>query len=812
MAAVLAACGGGSQALPPVIGLSGPGVEGPGALTADQMNATLPTAISPESDVPPPIPTALQAVAHSAAAGVRSTKGLNWNPAAGAPSVSALTVSPVDGTLWAVTLPVAGKLDGAIYNNKGGTWQQFTQAAAGSVAVDRQGSVYAVSRSTGGIYEYAAPAATPGPGASPLPMNTWFPIGGHASSVTVGADGTPYILSNTAPTGNNAVYRYGAVPLKTGFHWTQLKGAGVQIAASYDTNGEPVPPAAPTVTFLPNGFFLVHSSGGIFYYNSAGAAPGYVKFPPTPANGSPASSGVAPTLGGLYALAYPSSLSGEKIFKFDYAAAKWLDQGSYLATGLASGVIPSSGATPLYAFSAAGTVSVGSVATPAPGPSTLPFTVSIDAGALTANPKMSPGATNIYIFGQQVPLPGSAPPVWVVAKDATGALSPFPSGTVPPIPFYGGSTMSGLTSQTIQLPPLNSARIYISNGPLAITTTSGPAPWTMDGSRTTTFDFAEYTWVAPSAIFYTDTTQVDGIGLDLTIGLTGSANQKTGLKAGALTQVYNGITALSAPWQTLVSQFPYRVMSPDGVNYGAGPPAPIPTAASGGALPGFYPGTFLDSAILAAWNTYQAPNWLTINGVGGELANAPVYGQVDANGNFNFYLAQSTTGTLVATIPSPFNPAFQFGGGVLSATAYPATWGPATETMMEQNGPYLLPTSISVIVTPTGSPQPNPYPTTYAWPQNKVYPNAAATIGNKVSTALNRGIYSVNPIACPPPSPLYPNAAYQNQYAAVVSTVASNPLYGFGQSYTIPYNDQCGLSTTIQDPAPTGLSITIFKD
>ena len=359
---------------------------------------------------------------------------------------------------------------------------------------------------------------------------------------------------------------------------------------------------------------------------------------------------------------------------------------------------------------------------------------------------------------------------YVVVTNAGGTIAPFPtSGTVPAIPFYGGSTTSGSTSQPIHLPPLISARVYISYGPLSITVNSGPSPWAGDSSKNVYWDFIEYNWASTTSTAFVDTSQVNAIGLALTTTLSGAGSPvTTGFKSGSITQIANGINAIGSPWTTLTSQMPYRVLAPVSVQWGPGGNA---------GLPGFFPGNFNDANILAAWNAYQAPNWMTLQNVGGGFST--LYGQVDAGENFNFYTAQSTSSQIVATIPSPFGNAYGF-----TETA--------TEAVYLQNQPFLLPASMG-----SGS-----------WPYNATNAAAAGTIGNMVSTAINRGVFNI-PIQSACGVTLYPGASYQNQYAAVVHKVAANVAYGYSQAYALPYDDQCNNSTTITNTAPTSLSVTI---
>ena len=183
------------------------------------------------------------------------------------------------------------------------------------------------------------------------------------------------------------------------------------------------------------------------------------------------------------------------------------------------------------------TVSAAAAASPTPiDANHVAFVVQIAPGSLTAAPNVSPSAVNIYITGQQTQTGANATcssSSFLQVTDAQGDTAPL--STVPAIPFYGGATTSGLTSQVIQLPALCSGRIYISvNGPLTINSSSGPAPWANVAGFPTKFDVVEYTMpanalAAPSMDI--DTTQENMIGLDLTMNMTGTQKGLAGRPA-----------------------------------------------------------------------------------------------------------------------------------------------------------------------------------------------------------------------------------------------------------------------------------------
>jgi hypothetical protein len=445
------------------------------------------------------------------------------------------------------------------------------------------------------------------------------------------------------------------------------------------------------------------------------------------------------------------------------------------------------------------------------------FVVQIAPGAMSAAPNVTPSAVYMYVTGQQTTT-GATPTCgsWLEVTDPSGDTAPFPTAnaTVAPIPFYGNGTTSGTTSQVIQLPPLCSGRIYISvNGPLAITSSSGPAPWAYGGSAgfPAKYDMVEYTMpanghAAPSTDV--DTSQENMIGLDLTLNLVGtqSGSQTTGVKAGFMTQVNQTAASFGNAWSTVInSQWPTRLLSPLSVQYVIG-------STGSTSLPGFNPGTFIDGAIQTAWNNYASPNCMNVtvsSATGDALAGKTVIGQVDGSGNFDFYdpavvthcavnLNASNSGNMVAQIPSLFNQNFwisNIAGG----------WSSASGSELMENGPFLLPASA---VSSSGT-------VSFTNP----YAKGSADIGNSVATALNRGVFdpSINPAYanqpyCPTVAQLYPTtgpAATQNLWATAVWAVAKNTTYGFGQAYAIPYDDKCGFSTDIQDTGARVMTVTV---
>jgi hypothetical protein len=257
-------------------------------ISAAEMSASYPQSKSPASFVVQPMPQTrlLPASAMANAPGgvaPRSVGALRWSQLSG--DAVGIAVAP-DGSLWALSDQPAG-INKSIWHYVNGNWSNIPGAAA-SIAVGPTGILYAVNGTTGVVYAYSG--------------SSWSSIGGGARSVTTGADGAVYILSNTnIVNGNSAVWKY------AGGTWTQQAGSGSQLANSFDPNTYTV---AGVGSIVPNGYFLLNSNGGIYYY-SPGA--GYVQFPGT-------ASGLAPITGGFFELSYPSS-SNELPSYFDYVTA-----------------------------------------------------------------------------------------------------------------------------------------------------------------------------------------------------------------------------------------------------------------------------------------------------------------------------------------------------------------------------------------------------------------------------------------------------------------------------------------------------------
>ena len=450
--------------------------------------------------------------------------------------------------------------------------------------------------------------------------------------------------------------------------------------------------------------------------------------------------------------------------------------------GVATGV--TFAANTSYVFALAISTQPIPTAAPKPTPTAMPTPTPSASAAPTATPIVGVAGTfplsivnngspiasaniNLYIYGQSPTAPN---PFFGVHAD--GSTYPLANSSVQPIPWNGGNT----NTETVYLPPLIGGRVYVVDGTLLkpiFTAGSGgpvaPAPWANDGSQNVYFDDIEYAETSPLNVNF-DVSQTDAIGLDLAVSATnGAGTQTIGLKSGAISAFIAALNGLAtpSPWDTLANQ-PKHITNPQ---HGS---------------PNFFPNAnFLDINIMAAWTSYENGNWFELTAASLSSTNYPgaLYGTEDTNGNMNFYSTQNiTTGTLIGTIGNPMT----------YATANNTT---VTQETFAQNGTF----GDFTIADST-------------------YPTLGPAVGNRVSGALNSGVFVPSPLPASPWTSVQPictgrfisgGAAYQNQFANLLHQVANTYAYVAGAAYGYPYDDLCGTSTDTTSNGITGMTITI---
>jgi len=226
------------------------------------------------------------------------------------PGAASFVAAAPDGSLWVLSNGgPQGSNDKFIWHLVSGTWTNISGAAS-RLAVAPNGTLFAIN-SGGGVYSNTG--------------GLWTSYGGGATDITVAADGSFYVTSNGNSVGSNqAIWHYSSGS------WSQVPGAGVRIAASWDTNSYTLAGSAGFVN--PGGFYILNSTGNIYYENSNGT------FAQLPGNAS----AITPvTDGGVFLLSYPANAGGNSIYYYD------LDNLAYSVEG-GSGVGISTNSSTFY--------------------------------------------------------------------------------------------------------------------------------------------------------------------------------------------------------------------------------------------------------------------------------------------------------------------------------------------------------------------------------------------------------------------------------------------------------------------------------
>ncbi|OLE25084.1 MAG: sugar hydrolase [Actinobacteria bacterium 13_1_20CM_3_71_11] len=228
--------------------------------------------------------------------------------------------------------------------------------------------------------------------------------------------------------------------------------------------------------------------------------------------------------------------------------------------------------------------------------------------------------------------------------DAAGTFTPWPAGSLPPVPAPDVSIAGPAPGATraLKLPVGISGRMYMSFGAKLkfFLTPDGlvqPAPWApQDPNRDILFDWSELTY--NSGGLWINTSMVDMFSVPHMVTLTtGSGGTlKTGeLKPGGRAGIFAAIASQPGDWGKLIDRRSdgtlLRVQSPlKGVERGV------------------FSATYFDSYVTTAWNTYRSAT-LTV----APFENQPgtnYLGRTDGSGNLNF---TDPSGARVYTIHKP---------------------------------------------------------------------------------------------------------------------------------------------------------------
>ncbi|MHB8147742.1 MAG: virginiamycin B lyase family protein [Vulcanimicrobiaceae bacterium] len=250
----------------------------------------LPTVQSVSPARIPPAPMAKTAILPAGAMAVKpqsTIQGLNWTQIGGAASYVA---AAPDGSFWVLSTVPAGS-DKYIWHYVNGSWTNISGLAS-RLSIAPDGTLYAIN-SGGGAYSYNGTA--------------WTALGGGCSDITAAKDNSIYVLSNGNSIGSDqAIWHYSS-------GWTQVLGAGVRIAASWDPHSFTLSGG----TVSANGLYILNSLGNIFYENTDNS------FVPLPGSAS----AIAPTtIGGVFVLGYPANNNGNSIYYYNLDTPGWSAQ------------------------------------------------------------------------------------------------------------------------------------------------------------------------------------------------------------------------------------------------------------------------------------------------------------------------------------------------------------------------------------------------------------------------------------------------------------------------------------------------------
>jgi streptogramin lyase len=281
-----------------------------------------------------------------------------------------------DGSIWVLS-SLGGGADRSIWHYVGGSWSNIPGAAM-RLAVAPDGTLWAVN-SAGGIYAWDG-------------VN-WSTIAGGASDITVGADGSVYVVSNQGGGSyGRGIWKY------TSGSWSQLPGAAVRVAASWDTGTN-------MGNLVPGGVWVVNAQDSLYYYTPAF---GFTQLPGGVVELSPTKNA------GLFALGHDANPDHSyPIYYQDLTSGNWTAQ-SGAAISIASTT------TTVYAVGVAG----GIYAAPVVAPPDATGTIREYAVGISPN-----SGLHAIVAGADKNLWFTAPFVYQIAKITTsGIVTQYSSG------------------------------------------------------------------------------------------------------------------------------------------------------------------------------------------------------------------------------------------------------------------------------------------------------------------------------------------------------------------------------------------------
>lgn len=296
MAAGCGTGGGAGSALSPAANTMSAAASGKSAnalMQSQTVKSVAPSAIG----VPPMAATTVQSAAAMTSRTPQSQiTGLGWTQL---PGVAQSGAASPDGSLWVVSNASGGPGGDTIWHYVNGSWTQIPGAAT-RVTVGPDGTLWALTLQ-GAIYTYK--------------NGTWSTIVGGASDIAIGSDGSVYVVSNdSCCAGGSSVWHY------ANGVWTQLPGAGVRIAASWDSGTFPG-------GITPGGFYLTTLQNTIYYYSPS---IGYSQVPGAAVQVAPTTSG------GIFVLGNDASPQ-KSIWYRDLSGGSWTEESGAGASLMVAG-------------------------------------------------------------------------------------------------------------------------------------------------------------------------------------------------------------------------------------------------------------------------------------------------------------------------------------------------------------------------------------------------------------------------------------------------------------------------------------------
>lgn len=368
--------------------LAVPGCAGPSGSLSAAPAFLIPTAksVSPGSLFVPPMPSTAVLPALTSASTRHTNSAIQPVTWTRLPGGATFVAAGPNGALWMLS-DVGTGANRSIWRYVNGVWTNVSGGAV-RLSVAPDGTLWAMT-AAGGIYAYDG--------------STWRAIGAGVSDISAAADGSIYAISNLGGnTNGRAIWHY------SNGAWSQLPGAAVRVAASWDTGSYPG-------KITPGGIWTIDALNEVYYYTSGS---GFI----------PVESGmvdIAPTTnGGLFALRQVADSSGgHPIYYDDLSTQSWTQQPG-------AAVVVATNTANVYVVAATGSIYSAQLTPPAPpvaasitftGPSGEPHVLGTQSTGYQLIGDQPYTFTAAAFDGHGNPITGSGAPTFTV-RSGSAAL------------------------------------------------------------------------------------------------------------------------------------------------------------------------------------------------------------------------------------------------------------------------------------------------------------------------------------------------------------------------------------------------------